>query len=157
MPRNKKSIDKQIESLKLQIEFLKKQIPKKENHRPTLFNENQIKMLELACQFPGITEEGVCNILGVTRSTLEKFIRRKYDMTYSAFRDQKKGKMHYMLRAKQFEIAMKGNVSMLIWLGKNELDQTDKNQTVLGNSKSEGSAEPFQLIIHPPIKSNAES
>lgn len=30
------------------------------------------------------------------------------------------------LRRKQFELAMKGNVTMLIWLGKNCLGQTDK-------------------------------
>jgi hypothetical protein len=30
------------------------------------------------------------------------------------------------LRRKQYEIAMKGNVSMLIWLGKNILNQAEK-------------------------------
>jgi hypothetical protein len=30
------------------------------------------------------------------------------------------------LRRKQYEIAMKGNVTMLIWLGKNELGQSDQ-------------------------------
>ena len=32
------------------------------------------------------------------------------------------------LRAKQFQLAMRGNATMLIWLGKQELSQTDKQQ-----------------------------
>lgn len=32
------------------------------------------------------------------------------------------------LRKKQFEVAMKGNPVMLIWLGKNALQQTDKQE-----------------------------
>lgn len=33
------------------------------------------------------------------------------------------------LKRKQYEIAMKGNVGMLIWLGKQYLDQKDKRET----------------------------
>lgn len=33
------------------------------------------------------------------------------------------------LRAKQYEQALKGNTTMLIWLGKQELDQADKQET----------------------------
>jgi len=38
-------------------------------------------------------------------------------------------RMRRCLRSKQYAIAMKGNVTMLIWLGKNELDQSDKKDT----------------------------
>ena len=37
---------------------------------------------------------------------------------------KEKGKMS--LRRKQYEVAMRGNVSMLIWLGKQMLDQCEK-------------------------------
>lgn len=38
------------------------------------------------------------------------------------------------LRGKQFELAMKGSIPMLIWLGKNMLGQSDKiEQNVHGN------------------------
>ena len=42
----------------------------------------------------------------------------------------KRGKslMRGSLRAKQFELAMRGNPTMLAWLGKQELGQTDKQQ-----------------------------
>ena len=36
--------------------------------------------------------------------------------------------MRGSLRAKQFELAMLGNPTMLIWLGKQELGQTDRQQ-----------------------------
>ncbi len=35
-------------------------------------------------------------------------------------------RMRRSLRSKQYDLAMKGNVTMLIWLGKNELGQSDK-------------------------------
>ena len=34
--------------------------------------------------------------------------------------------MRINLLKKQYDVAMSGNVSMLIWLGKNELGQVDK-------------------------------
>ena len=42
----------------------------------------------------------------------------------------KRGKslMRGSLRAEQFELAMRGNPTMLVWLGKQELGQTDRQQ-----------------------------
>ncbi len=51
-------------------------------------------------------------------------IDRNYAENLRKGRD--KGKMS--LRRKQYDVAMKGNVSMLIWLGKNLLDQSDKQE-----------------------------
>ncbi len=45
------------------------------------------------------------------------------------------GKMS--LRRKQFQVAMAGNVQMLIWLGKQRLEQADKFQTTT-NPSDEG-------------------
>ena len=36
-------------------------------------------------------------------------------------------RMRRSLRVKQYDLAMAGSVTMLIWLGKNELNQTDKS------------------------------
>ena len=36
--------------------------------------------------------------------------------------------MRGSLRVKQFELAMHGNPTMLVWLGKQELGQTDRQQ-----------------------------
>ena len=39
-----------------------------------------------------------------------------------------RNRMKASLRRRQYEVADKGNVTMLIWLGKQELGQTDKSQ-----------------------------
>ena len=55
------------------------------------------------------------------------------------------------LRAKQLDIAMKGNVTMLIWLGKQYLDQKEKtfneNETKLSEKFSDNPAEVLAQII----------
>jgi hypothetical protein len=41
------------------------------------------------------------------------------------------------LRRKQYELAMRGNATMLIWLGKQYLDQSDKPEAVVEDSPYE--------------------
>jgi hypothetical protein len=65
-------------------------------------------------------------MLDVSEDTIERKIKDQYAVTFKEYRDQKKSKMRMKLRQKQFEMALKGNVPLLIWLGKNELGQTDK-------------------------------
>jgi hypothetical protein len=64
-------------------------------------------------------------VLGCSADTLE----RRFAAVIKEGREQ--GKMS--LKRKQYEVAMSGNVSMLIWLGKNILGQRDtfpeENQT----------------------------
>lgn len=67
--------------------------------------------------------------LGITVQTLEDKIRQDFGMTFLEYKDQKMQKIKKDLRMKQYEVAMKGNVVMLIWLGKNLLTQFDKSQT----------------------------
>ncbi len=64
--------------------------------------------------------------LGISPDTL--YVRSKQDnkLDFSAFSQQKRAQGNDLLRQKQFEVAMSGSVSMLIWLGKNRLGQTDK-------------------------------
>ena len=142
----KKDINQEIKSLKEQIKALTKLVPKKAFGRPTLFDEKQLKLLERLCSFPGIKEEQVAWILEVHRDTIEKVIKRNWGMTFTAFREQKKSLMQFQLINKQYEVAMGGNIPMLIFLGKNYLGQADKQETKLSNDQSA----PFQLIINEP-------
>lgn len=66
--------------------------------------------------------------LGISTDTL--YVRSKSDLNldFSAFSQQKKAQGNDLLRQKQFELAMSGNVPMLIWLGKNRLGQADKQE-----------------------------
>lgn len=72
--------------------------------------------------------------LGINIDTLADRIKEKTGLSFSEYKEQKKEAMRVNIRKKQYDIAMAGNVSMLIWLGKNELGQSDKNETKLDTS-----------------------
>ena len=67
-------------------------------------------------------------LAGISEDTLERAIKRKYKKTFTEYREVKKARIRYTLSKKQYEIAIAGNVTMLIWLGKQWLGQTDKNE-----------------------------
>jgi len=70
--------------------------------------------------------EYIAEELGISEDTLSKRIKERHGITFTEYRNKKKEKMRINLGRKQYEVAMQGNVSMLIWLGKNELGQSDK-------------------------------
>ncbi len=47
---------------------------------------------------------------------------------FSEYLATKRSKGDAILRAKQYELAMQGNTTLLIWLGKNRLGQRDKEK-----------------------------
>ena len=51
-------------------------------------------------------------------------------MTFTVYRAKMMAKTKHNLFAKQVTIALEGNVTMLIWLGKNMLSQVDKNEVI---------------------------
>ena len=70
--------------------------------------------------------------LGMHENTLYKRCKDDLKVEFVAFSQQNKAKGDSLLKAKQFESAIKDkNIPMQIWLGKNRLNQTDKNQTDL--------------------------
>ena len=85
--------------------------------RPVL-NIDREKVKELASK--GNTVSEIAADLDCCEKTL---YNRYYD-------DIEKGRarMKASLRRKQYEVASAGNVTMLIWLGKQELGQTDKQE-----------------------------
>lgn len=64
------------------------------------------------------TQEEMASVVGVSVDTLQ----RRYAAQIKSGRDE--GKMS--LRRKMWEMALNGNVSLLIWLSKNELGMSDK-------------------------------
>ena len=57
--------------------------------------------------------------------TIEAAVKRTHGVDFAEYKEQKSGKGKISIRRKQFEVAMNGNIAMLIWLGKNWLGQTD--------------------------------
>lgn len=75
--------------------------------------------------------------LGINIDTLADRIKERTGLSFSEYKDQKKEPMRVNLKKKQYDIAMAGNVSMLIWLGKNELGQKDKIEQDVTNKTIE--------------------
>jgi hypothetical protein len=95
--------------------------------------ENVEKLL-----FIHATETEVAAFLGCSTDTVARAIKRQFKMTFAEYAAQKGGPGKISLRRAQWDLALKGNKTMLIWLGKQHLNQTDKlTQTNLTGSVSE--------------------
>ena len=75
----------------------------------------------------GATCLDCAGIFNCSEDTIVRFIRRKYKMSFAEYSDKKKSTIRMKLRQKQLELALdEGNVSMLIWCGKQLLGQSDQ-------------------------------
>ena len=68
--------------------------------------------------------------LNIDYSTLTRRCAEDLKTNFTDFFNQKREAGNNLLYNKQFDVAMKGDRGMLIWLGKNRLGQTDKRETV---------------------------
>lgn len=64
----------------------------------------------------------------VSEDTIERRVKEKYNVTFAEHYKTKSAGGKISLRRKQFEVAHKGNVTLLIWLGKQYLGQKDKQE-----------------------------
>ena len=62
-----------------------------------------------------------------SEDTIERAVKRHKHMEFAEYYAQKAGKGKISLRRKQFELAMKGDRVMLIWLGKQVLGQLERS------------------------------
>ena len=90
--------------------------------------EQLFKLMALHC-----TEEEICGIIDVSDTTLVQRIKEKYDMTFQDLFKLKSANGKLSLRRKQYSVAMAGDKALLIWLGKQWLKQTEKNELSTGD------------------------
>lgn len=88
------------------------------------------------------TGEEMAGVLGMCYDTLESRIKEKRGVTFSEWYKKASAGGKKSLRRRQFESSDKGNITMQIWLGKQYLGQSDKNETKI---ESKG-----RLIIETP-------
>lgn len=74
------------------------------------------RVAELA--YEGASNREIGDILGCDHKTVES--------RFSPLLRKKRAERRMKLRKAQFDAAVGGNATMLVWLGKQELDQTDK-------------------------------
>lgn len=78
-------------------------------------------MLEAGCDG---TE--VASSIGIHEDTLYNACESDHKMGFSAYKAAKRATGDQLLKSKQFEVAMSGDRTMLVWLGKQRLGQVDK-------------------------------
>jgi len=71
----------------------------------------------------GCTQEEIANACGIGETTLKRNAREELDAGYA--------EMRRSLRRWQYEAAKGGNVTMLIWLGKQLLGQREKTDAIV--------------------------
>ena len=74
------------------------------------------------------TQQEIADWFAIDTDTLDRRIKEHYECKFSEIFNQKRGRGKIALRRMQMQAAEKGNTTMLIWLGKQYLKQTDKNE-----------------------------
>lgn len=85
------------------------------------------ELFERMCQI-FCTKPEICGILHVDEKTLTGWCKRIYGKGFSEIYKELSAGGRMSLRREQFKRAMAGSDTMLIWMGKNYLDQSDKSK-----------------------------
>lgn len=82
----------------------------------------------------------IAGYFGMCADTLYKRVEREKGMTFSAYLQQNRSKGEAILRAHQYAKALgltdKGDNTLLIWLGKNRLNQSDSPEQIAATEKA---------------------
>lgn len=81
------------------------------------------KLCEIQCTLTEISGWFRCS-----EDTIERAVEKKYGIKFAEAFEQKRGKGKIAIRRAQVQKALNGDTTMLIWLGKNGLGQTDKQE-----------------------------
>ncbi|MFA5379569.1 MAG: hypothetical protein WC455_27675 [Dehalococcoidia bacterium] len=76
----------------------------------------------------------VAAALGMAADTLYRHCQKEKGMTFDAYKQIKKASGDSLLKTKQFQVAMTGDRTMLVWLGKQRLGQKDKQEVEQGGA-----------------------
>lgn len=111
-----------------------KEAKTKKQVRPTAVIPIDWKLVGRLLQ-AGNSGVGIASRLGIHENTLYGRCKEDLQMDFVAFRAQKKVEGNDLIHTKQFDVAMAGNVSMLIWIGKQRLGQSDRNDLTSDGEK----------------------
>ena len=95
------------------------------------------RMCKIQC-----TGEEIASVLGIDYDTLASACKREKSIKFSDYIAQKKLGGKASLRRHQWKLAEDGNPTMLIWLGKNMLDQSDRPE--------ETTQQPINIVVNNP-------
>lgn len=70
----------------------------------------------------------IASYFNCSDDTIERRVKEVHGVNFAVYFAQKRGNGKIALRRKQYEAALAGNVTLLIWLGKQYLGQSDKQE-----------------------------
>ena len=82
------------------------------------------------------TGEEIASFIGVNYDTLNNRCGEEKGVAFSEYFEQKRGMGKIALRRRQYQKAVGGNTTMLIWLGKQYLGQKDQHGLTLNDMPS---------------------
>lgn len=71
------------------------------------------------------TKDEICGFFELTDKTLDRWCKETYRKSFSDIFAEKRGVGKISLRRAQYETALRGNATMLVWLGKQWLKQRE--------------------------------
>jgi hypothetical protein len=77
----------------------------------------------------------IAGLLGLHPDTLYNACKRDKKMVFSAYLQLKRAEGRELLRASMYTDALAGNTTMKIWLSKQYLDMTDRNDHTTGGNQ----------------------
>ena len=83
------------------------------------------KLCQIQC-----TGEEIASFFEISYDTLERRCKEQFKVSFAEYIKEKSSKGKSSLRRLQWKAAMNGNVTMLIWLGKQYLGQADKTNYI---------------------------
>lgn len=86
------------------------------------------KSFDALMDIPFVTVKSIASVFGCSEKTIQRYVNSEYGLTFDQLKAEKSETMKMRLGGKQYEVAMKGNVPMLVWLGKQYLGQADKQE-----------------------------
>lgn len=106
--------------------IMAKHNPKGAGRKP-LLNDNIDKQAFENCCIIQCTQQEIADWFACSPDTIDRWVKKTYGVNFAEIYSQKRGRGKVSLRRSQWRLATeKLNPTMLIWLGKNLLDQSDK-------------------------------
>lgn len=105
--------------------------------RPKIeWSDREYRQIESLCGLL-CTQVDICSVMGVCEETLNRLIFDRYGLSFSEFYKKYSATGRVSLRRYQMEAAKKGNPTVLIWLGKQMLGQSDSGPRTGGDDSDD--------------------
>jgi len=102
------------------------------------------------------TGDEIAHIMGISYDTLERRVKEKHGMSFADYIKSKSSNGKISLRRMQWKACEAGNPTMLIWLGKQYLQQTDKVDVDQRSSDASMSPKPAITVVFESVDKNAD-